>query len=228
MQPLKITFHLRRPVVEHNDRPLHLDALLAAGQARQLELAGHEEAWTAALDLSEILDREDGIWKASWLFAQTDSRRDRIVEQHVLVRRPALADGYFEAFDAGRFTPEGRGPVRLNSSSGPYKGFMLAMQVRHVLSYTAWAVGDLQAMVRTLAVIKHIGKVRRNGYGEIARTEIEPAPDSEAQHWRLRTLPEGMRPLEGMPYALTEATVTAPYWQRTNRVPAIEPIGILS
>lgn len=227
MQALKVTFHLRRPVVEQDDRPLHLDALLTAGRARQLELAGDEDAWTNALDLSSLLAREQDIWKASWLFAQSDRQRESVVEQHILVRRSGSMGGYYEALAAGHYTHNAKDSWTLNSGSGPFKAFMLPLNVRHVLSYTAWAVGDAQEITQTLSHIKSIGKVRRNGYGEIDCVEIESAPAEEAEHWRLRTLREGMTPLDGMPYAQTYSTVTAPYWQRANRVAAIEPIGVL-
>lgn len=227
MQALKVTFHLRRPVVEQDDRPLHLDALLTAGRARQLELAGDEDAWTNALDLSGLLEREQDVWKASWLFGQADGRRDSVVEQHILVRRSAQAGNYYEALAAGHFDHKAKDTWSLDSGSGPYKGFMLPLNVRHILTYTAWAVGNADAILETLAHVKSIGKVRRNGYGQIDCVKITPAPAGEAEHWRLRTLREGMTPLDGMPYAPTQATVTAPYWQRTARVAAIEPIGIL-
>ena len=234
MIPLKVTFRFGSPVMTDSEHPIHLDALIASSAVVEAEIGGETDPWAAADDLSDYLDKavhENGwVWKASALRFETETEAmDGLFVAFNMVRRSDPARRY-DDLEAGlwgsdrKINPE---TFSINTRSGQQRGYQWIAQARWMRSATAWAVGDIDAVREALKLerIGYVGKMRRNGFGRVVSVDVEPVEDArDADRWLLRTLPFGMPGRNGVPYAPVQACLRAPYWRKTDRVAALEPV----
>lgn len=230
MRPLKVVFHFGSPLLVDSERPVHLDALIASAVAAEAETMGNEDAWRAAEDLSEYLEKavhENGwVWKASALQFEPHERCDGLFVPFNMVRRSDPAR-YYDDLDRGLWGSERKvnpATFKIDTASGQQRGYQWVAQARWIKSATAWAVGDIEALQDALTHIDHVGKMGRNGFGRVSSLNVAPADAGEADRWMLRTLPDGMPGMDGMQYEPVQACLRAPYWRKTNRVMARDPI----
>lgn len=227
MEALAITFTFCQPVVRDSEHPIQLDALLAWAVAQEAEEFGSDNAWSDADDLSHLLERssaqEEGlehpdqwVWKASQLvFTPTT---ERFMQSMVRKLEP---EAYSDAY--GRDLIQGRGRTYINSGSGQERAYQFLMPYQWMEKATAWCVGDAQGIREALSRLHGIGKLTRNGYGQIRDIEIQ-TDERAAELWRQRILPAGMRGTPGVPYAPAMHCLRAPYWKKTSRQVAQEPV----
>lgn len=246
MEAFKVTFRLSAPVLVDSEYPIHLDALLAFACVAEMEQAGEDDCWALADDhLAGFLDRTDSenwVWKASQLRFNYSS--PLMFTNQIRKCDPDMyfEDMYYPAIgdvESARANPDGLwmtgvtkdGLPRLpnpktfaiNSASGQQRGYQWLAASRWVESITAYGVGDIELVQEYLdRHIRFIGKAGRNGHGRIHSIEVTQHDDKDA--WRVRVLPEGEERASGVEYAPVSACIRAPYWRKTDRVMACEPI----
>lgn len=214
MKPLRITWTFKTPVMQ-GDLPLHLDALLAFARVNESLTTGEDPA-VAHDDLP--LERCDQVWAASQVaFAPALARGRQQMVRRLDADRLAEAKGRCAKMSVNVFTP----------ASGRFKAFNLIADYAWVPQANAWCVGDEDRVRALLETIPALGRLTRNGWGEIKQLDVRPAPAGEEGYWRLRALPlhSGLE-LAGTPYATVIQGVVPPYWDRTRHIPAAVPIEI--
>lgn len=212
MIPLRVAFRLIRPmcVPAH---PIHLDALLAWASVQEAERLGREDAFAAQDDLPLEEYRSNGqkVWCASQLLITPQSPP----MQMVMTKRfeiDALARAKGKAFSGG--------PNKLAMGTGPYKAFVINQPIQWTDTVVAYAIGERERVIELLAYIHSIGKQRRNQMGKISTCTV--TEDVRANRaWKLRLMPD---PMDG--YLPIEATIAPPYWDKTRRQRAYQPINI--
>jgi len=230
MSPLKITFKLGAPLAIDSESPFHLDALVGAMLCERLQRAGHEDAWSASADLSPFLERADftkgWVWKASAL-QFTPVKNVPMLFAHRNTIRRSDPESFYDAHLRVDWTEErSLNPKtwKVDTASGQLRAYQWLLRTRLVDEAVSWAVGDRDALADLLAGVRHIGKVRRNDFGRVTSVSVEEAAPEDADRWMLRTLPEDATGLPGVEYAKVVSTLRAPYWRKTERVIAQEPI----
>ena len=230
MQPLKVTFAMRSPVVVDSERPFHLDALLASCVCEEAQSLGSDNAWAAADDLSSYLERasfdNDWVWKASALQCIAPAGLPFVLSQLNMLRR-SNPESVYDALDRGDWESARKinpGTWKIDTASGQHRTYQWIAQLRHVSHMTAWCVGDEHAIRDALSRVAFIGKMRRNGFGRVGAVTVEAAPATERDHWMLRVLPQGATGLPGTAYEPVVSPLRAPYWRKTAAVIAQEPL----
>jgi len=222
MEPLKVTFTFTSPVVRDSEYPIYLDALLAWCVADEAEsLGGDVNAWSVADDLSHLLAlaEADGgwVWKASSL--QFAPASERFMMNMIRCCDPLL---YMDGIDRGRIDVRRERNI-INSGSGQERAYQLLVPYQWMRKAEAWCIGDREMLVEALARLPGVGKLTRNGFGAIRTVTVEPDAAAATQ-WQLRVLPVGMEGVDGCQYVPTLQCLRAPYWKKTNRVLAKEPV----
>lgn len=239
MQPLKIVWTLRTPVVRKGDHPLMLDAILANCAVRldHRENGFGDDPWSAQNTLP--LASTQGVWQASMLLPEYQSERlvtimRRAYEMDVFARAREPDLKGFSIIVNGEVVldvPEalqGRGYLcrtgknEFDMASGEYRGFLLHVGYRWVKSMTAYCVGDKQQIEVLLRECHHLGPLGRNGFGSVASCKIEDCPEA-ADLWRLRPVPAGLE-LDGFRYAKAHQPLSPPYWDRLRRQEVLVPV----
>ena len=221
MEALKVTFTFAGPVVIDSEYPIHLDALLAWCVVDEAESVAMPNAWAAGDDLGHIVGRaeapdEQWVWQASRLvFAQAS---ERFMMNMVRKCEPLV---YMDGYDRGLI--DGRKRNTINSGSGQERAYQFLMPYQWFERAEAWCLGSREALEETLARLHAIGKLTRNGFGQIKGIQVEPDKQA-ADRWKWRTLPQGIEGAKDTVYAPTLQCIRAPYWKKTNRVPANEPL----
>ncbi|WP_419642438.1 hypothetical protein [Thiolapillus sp.] len=96
---------------------------------------------------------------------------------------------------------------KLDTASGPWKGYSLFESLVGVNQIRAWCIGDKFRVETLLSRITHIGKRRCRGYGEIEHIEVTPDPAAQDMvFWRVLGWPR-----DG--YAKTQCGIRPPYWK---------------
>jgi CRISPR type IV-associated protein Csf3 len=128
-----------------------------------------------------------------------------------------------EDYDNSLFNTK-RKLTRIDTMSGQQRGYQWLNFCQWMQKAEAFAIGDIEEIQEMLFNIEFIGKQGRNGYGAIRDITVEPCPDAE-QKWQLRVLPETFLPtIKGVDFAPAMHCLKPPYWQKMNRVVAMEPI----
>lgn len=220
-QPFKVTIRLRSPVVLESEYPIHLDALIAWHVVREAEGAEMEDPWAAGDDLSDFLASEENqngrVWKASRLIFTPLRERGMLNAIRKSDPETFLAD-----MNAGYYATT-RKLSGIDTRSGQYRAYQMLIPYQWMDKVEAWGVGDIEAVREALQSLQHIGKLSRNGFGLIFEITVEADPAGDDK-WRLRVLPEGMQGAVGVAYAPAMHCLSAPYWRKTNRVVAMEPV----
>lgn len=230
MEALKVTFRFASPILRDSDRPVHLDALVASALMREHEDNGTPNAWRASDDLSDMLERTDPdhqggwVWKASMLRFKASLPRQWVNQVRRSEPERIYEDaGVFWKGD-GKQNAEGVGAkFTVDTNSGQLRGYQWLNATQWMDSAEAWAIADQGALEHYLSRISYIGKKGSNGYGLVASLSIESAPVEEADNWMIRTLPAGLAGKSGLQYEPVAACLRAPYWNKLNRVMALEP-----
>lgn len=223
MDALKITFTFTGPVVVDSEYPIHLDALVAWCAVDEAESFGAANAWAAGDELGHIFGKAEGsdgqwVWQASRLHFTPAS--ERFMMNMIRKCDPLL---YMEGYDRGLIDGRKRGAI--NSGSGQERAYQFLMPYQWFERAEAWCLGDREALEEALARLRAIGKLTRNGFGRIKDVQVE-ADDSAAERWKVRTLPVGFTGASGTVYAPSLQCLRAPYWKKTNRVLANEPVVV--
>jgi CRISPR type IV-associated protein Csf3 len=215
MKPFRIDWTLSMPMVmpEH---PIHLDAILAA--VRVERAAGEADPLAAQHDLplEKEVCGESWVWKASAI----QSTPALPLQMCMMTRR---TDAVRLAFDRETIVQ-----TRLsiaNEGTGLLKNYDLRFAVQWHKSLSAWGVGDIDQVRDLLASVRYLGKMRRNGWGQIKECRVE-ADDLAMSHWSRRTLPESMAGLASSQHAPTVAVCSPPYWNRAQAEPAFRWCGM--
>ena len=220
MEPFKVTFTFKTPVICESDYPIHLDAILAWSNGQEAEKAGSETPWEDAEELSFALDYEgddsDMVWKSSMLRFKPAS--DLLAINMVRKTDP---EQYMRDFDDGFI--DKKTLTRVPTDSGQQKAYQWLALSRWMAKAEAWGVGDIEEIKDLLTNIKFIGKQGRNGYGVIDTITVEPCGEAD-DLWKLRVLPNSVKGAKGVDYAPAMHCLRPPYWQKIKRVEAMEPI----
>ncbi|MBU2786268.1 hypothetical protein HAP93_10930 [Acidithiobacillus ferriphilus] len=226
MEAIEITFRLGSNILVDSEHPVHLDALVAYGVMREAEIQGCDDPWRAADDLSECLDRTDGdpwVWKASRLDMPARLSGMGVFQMTNMVRK-SEPERFYDALDAGDWESQRqiRGSFTIDTQSGQYRGYQWYAISRSVPEVKAWAIGDYDALEYYLRHVTHIGKMGRNGYGNVTGIELAACVDTEA--WRLRCLPTDMAGKPGVRYEAAYGCLRPPYWRKTRQEVVREPM----
>lgn len=229
MDPMKVSFRFRSPVLVDSEHPVHLDALLSYGLMRDLEEMGTPNPWDESLDLSEIFEKTEGIpwvWKASQL--EFVSGMAPFFATHLMTNMIRRCDPEQVYSDLGHVWESGRKvgqAFKIDTRSGQQRGYQWLAASRWITEATAWAVGDIDAVRHYLGFVDFIGKQGRNGYGRISEIIVDPVvQEVEKENWKRRCLPEEILGLPGIIYEPALATIRPPYWRRTERERVLVPV----
>lgn len=221
MIPFKVTFNFQSPLVVESEYPIHLDALIAWAVVHEAESAGIESPWDAGNDLSHLLDSAENehgkVWKASRLVFTP--LRERILMNMIRMSNP---ETFLHDLERGHFQHK-RTISGINTRSGQYRAYQMFVPYQWMEKAEAWGIGDIEEIRYHLSLLKNIGKMGRNGFGVIRNISIEEDNDV-AEKWRLRVLPLGLQGLDTITYEPSFHCLQPPYWKKTNRVSALEPI----
>jgi CRISPR type IV-associated protein Csf3 len=217
MIPFKVSWHLSQPVCQ-SDRPLHLDALLAWARVQEAVKSGLEVAQALAvqeeLPLEAALKDRAKVWKASALLFKFQCTP-------FLVPMTRRTDPQEMAFARGTIISTTRN--KITQSTGAYKDYDMRITCQWVEKVEAYGVGDLEAVKTLLKKVPALGRLTRNGWGEVSEMEI--FPDEEAlEKWRYRTLPANFEATKWHQPGI--GAIRPPYWRREFWEPVWEFGGL--
>lgn len=227
MIPFKVLIHLSTPMMLSSEQPRHLDSLLAWALTKELEGLGDVDPWTNGLKLDHLLQKEvnevtgDWAWCASMLkitWASTPVFVNHIRKHEEGSYLDDLAQGFW-----GHTRKINDDTFKLNSASGPYRGYQWLASMRHAAFIEAHAIGDMDEIERLMRKhVKTLGEKEANGNGLVQSMAFTPDTDTHA--WRERILPDGMKGKPGLDYFPVLAAVNPPYW-KSPKVIAMEPVA---
>jgi CRISPR type IV-associated protein Csf3 len=119
-----------------------------------------------------------------------------------------------------------RGRVIIEQST--YKAYHMPVYYRSALWVEWYCVGDMAAVRELLACATHLGKKASQGWGRVARWEIEPVSE-DWSIWRdgklMRGIPPGDIPKDGSPVDLRFGRygLRPSYWDRRNQMELVLP-----
>jgi hypothetical protein len=117
-----------------------------------------------------------------------------------------------------------RGKVHIEQ--GKYKAYHMPLFYRAALWVEWYCVADRQRLEDLLCTVTHIGKKRAQGWGRVARWDIEPWGEDWSV-WRpdgrlMRGIPvedaKGDGPFDFMHYGIRPS-----YWKKNNQMPLVKP-----
>jgi CRISPR type IV-associated protein Csf3 len=223
MSPLRVTFQLITPWVPPA-HGVHLDGLLAwaAAEAAQEHSACTQadiDAAIAALPLARHTT-PDGRW--CWKASLLEPRGATRLHRHFATAKTdtqAMAEGLVRGWVQGKRT--------IDTVRGATKHDLYRYSSQEVTHLDGWCVGDEAEVAALLSRLRHVGSRGRVGFGAIRRDaeglpaiEVAPAVAAEAEHWRLRHLPEeaeGYFPLVGR--------CQPPYWHSPSGALVWRPLA---
>jgi CRISPR type IV-associated protein Csf3 len=221
MEPFKVTFTFRSPLIVQDEYPTHLDGLLAWCVAEEATEIGLEDPWERSFDLSHLLAQEKpvdahAVWKASQVIFTPATE---IMLAMNMTRKTEAID-YVEAKDANILSMKAE---NLRTDSGQMRNYQMLVAVQWMAKAEAWGIGDIDEIRKALRRLRGIGKQTRNGYGLLRSTQVTACPDA-LDKWRLRTLPNEIAGTPGVAYAPCLSRVAPPYWQKATMTMAKAPI----
>lgn len=224
MNSFAVEFTFSAPVVQPSEYPIHLDGLIAYSVMKELEELGEADPWAASADLSHILERTEGdswVWKASMLIFSPAESFDF---QNMI--RKSDPERYMDDLTAGLWAPKREvrpETFRIDTRSGQQRGYQWLSPMQWMKSAVAYGIGDMEMVHEALSRLEYIGKMGRNGFGRISKIQVSEASD-HVDAWKLRVLPPEIMGKEGIRYEPVQACLRAPYWRKTDRVKAQEPL----
>ena len=234
MEPLKITFHLKTPVVIM-DMPVHLDALIAWAQTQEKLAQGVEvdniRELAAELPFEEYTTDAGTVWKASVLVPE--SIQFTTTTQWVRRTDPyQITDGLEKGWlsTGKRYKPE-KG-YKIDTSSGMLKNHRQIYTVQMVDKMHAWCIGDLDRIEQLLLDhVRAIGAKTKMGHGQI-REDVFGNPMIEVERdkaavdkdkWKLRFMSNKV----SNDYALMRSPLKPPYWDKSSAVMGWFPLNFI-
>jgi len=219
-ESLKVTFEFGSPVVVDSEYPIYLDALLAFAKAKDAEGKGAPNPWSEAQDLplGKAGKGSNWVWKASVLLFTPGAPRELVNMQ-----RKSDPDMFYRDHAAGLWGQNKSRVPTINTKSGQLRAYQFYVSTQWMLKAEAWYVGDEKLIEYLLSKISHIGKMGRNGWGQISNHEVSRSREA-AELWKLRVLPADVKGLKGVSYVPTISPPRAPYWDKLARVEMFEPI----
>jgi hypothetical protein len=115
---------------------------------------------------------------------------------------------------------------RIDTSASAYKAYRMPVFYRAALWVEWYLVGDMEALRTLLLQVTHTGKKTSQGWGRVARWELEPAAE-DWSIWRDGKLTRGV-PRYHWPRELGEPKmglygVRPSYWDERNQVELVLP-----
>lgn len=169
-QPIKITAYLRCGVI--TDAYLPIDGVLYYQACRDaygpetLTLPGDSMSGVGEVPL--MLQRRNLSAETPWYYAASFAQWNGTVAQGT--------DHWNKRFDmslAHLVDFQGkRGKVIVEQ--GEFKAYHMPIHYRHALSVSWYVVGDIDWVREMLSTVTHLGKKTAQGWGAVARWEIEP------------------------------------------------------
>jgi CRISPR type IV-associated protein Csf3 len=225
--PMRIRATLRAPVVA--DQWLPLDGVLFYQQTRN-DLGGQDLTTPGRSSLAEpkggpvpggrlplaIVHARDWYYKCSW--AQWGPHADGVEYWAKRFDNP-LAD--LVDFRGRR--------GKIDTSAGEYKAYRMPLYYRAALWVEWYCVGNAEKIAPLLYMVTHLGKKSSQGWGRVARWEIEPIGE-DWSIWRDGTLMRGIPryhwPRErGVPLHVGLYGTRPSYWDRRNQMELVLPDG---
>lgn len=216
--PFKLTLEIATPIIMSPVRTT-LDGLLSYAIFRETGLKGDE-----VLPHMPLLE-DQGIYKASSLFAHRHSTYRRVDQIQSLDRRSDLSPDLFK--------PNGRGGryVKIYEVRGKYKKNLISYRALVAPEIYFWGVGDPERVVQLIEdFIPSIGRKHNSGGGQVMAVRWE---EDEDFSW---VTSEG-KPARQLPVAVWEklgqdaevysadVAVRLPYWT-TEKIRAVLPESI--
>jgi CRISPR type IV-associated protein Csf3 len=190
------------------ERPIHLDSIIAALMVEDACAKNEDDPLQAQNRLPFDRHTQGGewVWKASCFIGQVACEFD----VQAMTRRTNLCDMENDRHDIiSNFRI-----AEVTMGTGQLKQYDMRFAVQFYHSLSAWFVGDIHQVRAILTNLRHIGKIRRNGFGKISRINVVEDPHAE-DNWRQRTLPAAMKEITSADHKLAYCTVRPPYWDRT-------------
>ena len=220
MVPLKISIYLASPKCIDSDYPIHLDGLLAWCVKEEAESIGHENPWEASNNLSHLLATEKTPGSDEWVWKASAIKFTPISEPFWINMVRTLNHADFAEFQRKGLFRQKRS--YLQSGSGQDRNYQLFMPYQWFSKGEAWCVGDKELIIEMLSRVATIGKQGRNGFGQVAKIEVEES-DEALDLWKLRFLPRNINGAKGVEYFPSVTRLHPPYWKNENRVATKEP-----
>ncbi len=208
MRPLRVTARLLTGRIATTDLFIPLDSILAYVWT----MRHHPERMVAsasAVRPEDLVDPDlpferrgegDG-WYWACSFACGVPRAEEITYWH---KR-------FDLAEAEKYVDFGKRRGKVDTKSGFYKTYRMPI-VTFLVSELVWyAVGDIETVRSMVRTVTHIGKKRAQGYGRVARWEVEPWHE-DLSHLRALPDPSG-----------AEMGIRPPYWLAWQWRPAVVP-----
>lgn len=224
METLRVRAILESGQVASSDRRLPLDSMLAWAWMTVHHpdlLANANPDADLSVEPELPLERRGAgpLWYWACSFVQADWLRQEIHHWH---RR---FDDHME-----RYLDLGRRSGRINAASGRYKQFRMPNPVSVTPELAWYCVGDRREVERLANRITHVGKKRSEGYGAVARWEVEPWPadwsETGSDGQLMRAIPAELREEQPQGSYLEITGFRPPYWHRLRQAPCWAPRGV--
>ena len=216
---LRIRAYLRTPVVA--DQWLPLDGVLLAMQTRE-DLGARAATLPGASALEQpkgepmrggrlpiaVVHAKDWYYKCSWAaWGPCADGKD------AWSKRFDVTSAYLVDFRGRR--------GRIDTSSSAYKAYRMPVFYRAALWVEWYCVGDVDRLTPLVQMITHLGKKAAQGWGRVAKWEIEPI-EQDWSVWKdgrlMRGIPRYHWPHEGGEPKIGMYGVRPSYWDRRNQL----------
>lgn len=218
MEPLKIRFELRAPMVDPQDM-FHLDALLGALKVKAVE----REKGEAVNPRDHHYDLPIARYTATtgeWVFKASCLTAQRHFEPEIWMQTGRLdTTAAAEHRESGWLKDRGKKP---NPGGGSYKTSIYHSMISNC-ELTAYCIGDNQAVAALLEHCEQIGPRRGVGFGAIKTITVEPVIESDCP-WYRRAMPVGSEGSFPEEYAMATGALRAPYWDKTEKGKIMVPL----
>jgi hypothetical protein len=213
-EPLRITAWLECPVV--CDRYLPIDGVLYSIAMR--EKYGCQEFTQSGSDheprvtgVQLPLKRVDGHLP-SWYYASSFAQWDGEVAEGIDHWNKRVDESLCYLVDfRGR-----RG--KIDTKSGPYKGYHMPIFYRHSLAVRWYVVGEPQEVRKLLRFAGYLGKKTSQGWGAVSKWEVEPHSEDWSVHGPDGKLMRAVPAASGTLYGFRPS-----YWLRKNQALCLLP-----
>lgn len=218
MTPFKLVIALASPIIM--DISVTLDALLT-----QAILNSGDYMVEEATELVP-LERESGIFKGSCLFCSVDYKVVNVT--HISKLTNEDKESRYYSFNGGNLDKDGNytkySPIII--TTGAYANNMTRYKGKLCKEVYFWGVGDVDKVLYLLRTyITSLGKRFNSGQGQILSIEAYELNNDFSWVTKngtpARPLPASM--WKGKATRIDDRTISFPYWEAKNKVPAVFP-----
>jgi hypothetical protein len=220
MRPMRVRAYLRTGVI--SDRYLPLDGVLLFQAARRTfgprdatlpgQSRGHSPKHVHGL--VPLVERNPG---RQWYYACSFAQWPEHVAEGKDYWNKRFDNGYAELLDLGR-------QRKVNVGEGRYRSYHMPVFYLAALWVEWYAVGNIDAVRSLLADVWALGKKTVQGFGRVARWEVEPWPEDWSE-WR-RGQPMRAIPASALPATPTNLRLWGfrpSYWLPENQALCLMP-----